>query len=116
MKNITLFIIFVAILYFSTPILLEFYIKLDAEKLNEKTSLRGRYKVEKYIPLEYKSILFTVDSPFFIKVYDFKEEKYIFESDVYEMGQGTSISWPRTGLPNIIVGTGIVTHDLELEE
>lgn len=67
MKNITLFIVFVAILYFSTQILLELYIKLDAEKLNEITSPKGIYKVEKYIPLENKSILFTVDSFFLLK-------------------------------------------------
>ena len=77
-----------------------------------------RKLVERFeqIPEDYKYLLFPFDSPFFVKIYDSKEKKYIFESDVYEMGQGTGISWPQRGLPNIIVGTSIITHDLELEE
>ncbi|WP_156902531.1 hypothetical protein [Desulfomicrobium escambiense] len=116
MKKFILILIVMFMFYFTIPIIFEFYKKLGARKLSEKFSPGERYKVEYYIPLDYKYLLFPFDSPFFVKIYDFKEKKYIFESDVYEMGQGTGISWPQRGLPNIIVGTGIITHDLELEE
>lgn len=116
MKKIVFILVFFIISYIFLPAFIEFYGKFEAKKLSEKNSPGGRYKVEKYIPLDYKSILFSVDSPFFVKVYDFKEKKYIFESDVHEMGEGTDIFWPVRGLPKIIIGTGIITHDLELEE
>lgn len=114
-KIISIFI-FITIVYILSSVFLKFYGKYGSKKFADEFSPGKRYRVEYYIPLDHKSILFPVDNPFFIKIYDFKEKKYIFESDVYEMGQGTGISWPQRGLPNIIVGTSIITHDLELEE
>lgn len=116
MKKFILILIVIFMFYFIIPIIFEFYKKFGARKLSEKFSPGERYKVEYYIPLDYKYLLFPFDSPFFVKIYDFKEKKYIFESDVYEMGQGTDVFWPDIGLPKIIIGTSIITQDLELEE
>jgi hypothetical protein len=107
--------IFIAAIYTVLPIFFEFYRKYGSEKLSEHISPGGRYKVEKYTPLDHKSILFSIDSPFFVKIYDFKKEKYIYESDFHEMGQGTFVFWPRRGRPTIMVGTHIRSYELELE-
>jgi len=116
MKTFILILSVVFIFYFIIPIIFEFYKKFGARKFSEEFSPGERYKVEYYIPLDYKYLLFPFDSPFFVKVYDFKDNKYIFESDIYEMGQGTYIFWPIKGVPRISVGTDIRTHNLELEE
>jgi hypothetical protein len=116
LKKLLFVIILILTIYIILPFLFEYYKKNGARKLVEKFSPKGRYKVEYYIPLEYKYILFPVDSPFFVKVYDFKEKRYIYESDFHEMGQGTYVSWPIRGVQKIYVGTNIGTHDLELEE
>ncbi len=116
LKKIIFIMIFIITLYILLPRLFELYRKYGSEKLSEHISPGGRYKVEKYTPLDHKSILFSLDSPFFVKVYDFKENKYIFESDFHEMGQGTYVSWPIRGVSKIYIGTNIGTHKLDLEE
>jgi hypothetical protein len=116
LRKIFFIIIFISIIYIILPYLFEYYKKNDARKLDEEFSPKGRYKVEYYIPLDYKSILFAVDCPIFVKIYDFKEQKYIYESGFFEMGQGSTAFWPRKGRPNIIIGTAIRTQNLELEE
>jgi hypothetical protein len=116
MKKIVFILVFFIISYIFFPVFIEFYGKFGARKFAEEFSPGKRYKVEYYILSDYKSILFSVDDPFFIKVYDFQKKNYVFESNIHSMLEITGLSWPRKGLPNIIVGTGIITHDLELEE
>ena len=72
-------------------------------------SPKGWYRVEFYTPFALSSAYWAMATPTFIKVYDQRTNKRLYESDIVDTGGDGVIFWPDNNdkTPNLSVGMNI---------
>lgn len=114
-KIVLLIIIIHALLNFD--LYCDSFLKIGSRKINfEDISPKGRYIVEHYVLNEFITLITKYDNyGEYVKVYDIKIDKYIYESPVYDGFDCGAIWFPHDNRPTIF-DFCFETQRLELEE
>ncbi|GAB6110539.1 hypothetical protein JCM14713_02970 [Desulfomicrobium salsuginis] len=116
-NNKIVFLIIIAHILFNFDFYFDSFYKLGSRKINyERISPKGRYRVEFYKLNEFITLITKYDHyGRYAKVYDKKNDKYIYESPVYD-GFDCGTTWFQHEMRPTIFNFCFETQRLELEE